>query len=170
MIAAAVIPINMLLTSAGMLRIGLSASLMSLGALDFGLIVDSAVIIVENALRRIGERQQATGRVLSKAERTETVAAAAREMIRPSLYGQAIIILVYVPLLSFQGVEGRMFVPMAVTVMVALVCAFVLSVALVPAAIALWLSRHVDHTENRIIATASKRVFSRAAPRNWHPI
>ncbi len=157
LIAAAVIPITMLLTSAGMLRVGLSANLMSLGALDFGLIVDGAVIIVENALRRIGERQHATGRVLNKAERTAVVAAAAREMIRPSVYGQAIIILVYVPLLSFQGVEGRMFAPMAVTVILALACAFVLSLTLVPAAIALWLSRHVQHEENRIVAATARR-------------
>jgi cobalt-zinc-cadmium resistance protein CzcA len=94
------------------------------GRPDFGLIVDGAVIIVENVLRRVAERQHATGQVLSKAERRETVAAAAREMIRPSVYGQAIIILVYVPLLTFQGVEGRMFTPMAVTVILALLFAF----------------------------------------------
>lgn len=156
LIAAAVIPVTMLLTSAGMLRLGLSANLMSLGALDFGLIVDGAVIIVENALRRLGERQHATGAVLGKAERMEVVAAAAREMIRPSVYGQAIIILVYAPLLTFQGVEGRMFTPMAVTVILALAFAFVLSLTLVPAAISLWLSRHVSHAENRIVAAASR--------------
>ncbi|MGI4719409.1 MAG: efflux RND transporter permease subunit [Janthinobacterium lividum] len=156
LIAAAVIPITLLLTSAGMLRAGVSANLMSLGALDFGLIVDGAVIIVENALRRIGERQQATGQVLSKAERREVVAAAAREMIRPSLYGQAIIILVYVPLLTFEGVEGRMFAPMAVTVILALAFALVLSLTLVPAAVGLWLSRQVSHKENRIVEATSR--------------
>ncbi|OIJ40000.1 efflux RND transporter permease subunit [Massilia timonae] len=155
LIAAAVIPVTMLMTSAGMLEAGLSANLMSLGALDFGLIVDGAVIIVENALRRIAERQHATGRILTKVERLETVAAAAREMIRPSVYGQAIIILVYVPLLTFQGVEGRMFAPMAVTVILALVFAFVLSLTFVPAAIALWLSRHVDEKENKLVKAVS---------------
>lgn len=155
LIAAAVIPVTMLLTSAGMLKVGLSANLMSLGALDFGLIVDGAVIIVENALRRIAERQHATGQVLSRSERLETVAAAAREMIRPSVYGQAIIILVYLPLLTFQGVEGRMFAPMALTVILALVFAFILSLTFVPAAIALWLSRHVDEKENRMIKAVS---------------
>lgn len=170
LIAAAVIPITMLLTSAGMLKVGLSANLMSLGALDFGLIVDGAVIIVENALRRIGERQQATGKVLDKAERMAVVAAAAREMIRPSVYGQAIIILVYVPLLSFQGVEGRMFAPMAVTVILALTCAFVLSLTMVPAVIALWLSRSVHHADNRIVAAAGRSYapwLDRAIARPW---
>lgn len=156
LIAAAVIPITMLLTSAGMLRAGVSANLMSLGALDFGLIVDGAVIIVENALRRLGERQQATGRPLERAERREVVAAAAREMIRPSVYGQAIIMLVYVPLLTFEGVEGRMFTPMAVTVILALACAFVLSLTLVPALIGLWLSRPVSHQENRLTAAVAR--------------
>lgn len=153
LIAAAVIPVTMLLTSAGMLKLGLSANLMSLGALDFGLIVDGAVIIVENVLRRIAERQYAAGEALSRSERLETVAAAAREMIRPSVYGQSIIMVVYVPLLTFQGVEGRMFAPMAVTVILALLFAFLLSLTVVPAAIALWLSRPVDHTENRLMTT-----------------
>lgn len=156
LIAAAVIPVTMLLTSAGMLRVGLSANLMSLGALDFGLIVDGAVIIVENALRRLGERQQDAGRTLTKAERRDVVASAAREMVRPSVYGQAIIMLVYVPLLSFQGVEGRMFSPMAVTVILALAFAFVLSLTMVPAAIGLWLSSPVQHKENRIVAATAK--------------
>jgi len=156
LIAAAVIPITMLLTSAGMLQAGVSANLMSLGALDFGLIVDGAVIIVENALRRIGEQQQASGKLLGKKERRDVVAAAAREMIRPSVYGQAIIMLVYLPLLTFQGVEGRMFAPMAVTVILALAFAFVLSLTFVPAAIGLWLSRHVRHEENRVVAAAAR--------------
>ncbi|GAA3274497.1 hypothetical protein GCM10020258_52590 [Sphingomonas yabuuchiae] len=90
-----------------MLRNGVSANLMSLGALDFGLIVDGAVIIVENALRRMAENQHREGRLLSVKERLDTVASAAREMIKPSVYGQAIIILVYVPLLTLTGVEGR---------------------------------------------------------------
>ena len=157
LIAAAVIPITMLLTSAGMLRAGVTANLMSLGALDFGLIVDGAVIIVENALRRLADRQHDAGRVLTKAERLEVVATAAREMIRPSVYGQGIIMLVYVPLLTFQGVEGRMFMPMAVTVILALAFAFVLSLTFVPAMIALWLSKHVEEQENRFVAGTTRR-------------
>ncbi|MGE0372896.1 MAG: efflux RND transporter permease subunit [Gammaproteobacteria bacterium] len=147
LITAAVIPITMLLTAAGMLRGGISANLMSLGALDFGLIVDGAVIITENSLRHLAERQHAAGRTLTKAERLQTVAKAAREMIRPSLYGQAIIILVYAPLLTFSGVEGKMFAPMAMTVMIALVAAFVLSLTLVPALITIAITGHVNERE-----------------------
>ncbi|MBN8812199.1 MULTISPECIES: efflux RND transporter permease subunit [unclassified Sphingomonas] len=157
LIAAAVIPVTMLLTGFGMLRLGVSANLMSLGALDFGLIVDGAVIIVENALRRLAERQHEAGRPLDRAERLETVSAAAREMIRPSVYGQAIIMLVYVPLLTLSGVEGKTFVPMAVTVILALACAFVLSLTFVPAAIAIWLSRRVEEKEGRIIGWLRRR-------------
>src|SRR3546814_15304280 len=104
-----VIPITMAMTSFGMLKGGVSANLMSLGALDFGLIVDGAVIIVENALRRIAERQHHYGRTLALEERLSVVTQAAREMIRPSVFGQAIIILVYVPLLMLTGVEGKTF-------------------------------------------------------------
>ena len=148
LIAALVIPITMLLTSAGMLRAGVSANLMSLGALDFGLIVDGAVIIVENALRRLAERQHALGDRLSLQERLTIVAASAREMIRPSVYGQAIIILVFLPLLTFSGVEGKMFEPMALTVIIALVIAFILSLTFVPAAIAAWISGRVERAMN----------------------
>ena len=152
LIAALVIPITMLLTATGMLRAGVSANLMSLGALDFGLIVDGAVIIVENALRRLGERQHQTGAELSLKERLAVVAAAAREMIHPSLYGQAIIILVYTPLLTFSGVEGKMFEPMALTVIIALLFAFVLSLTFVPAAIAAFLVGRVEEKESRVVA------------------
>jgi cobalt-zinc-cadmium resistance protein CzcA len=157
LVAALVIPITMLLTATGMLRAGVSANLMSLGALDFGLIVDGAVIIVENALRRLGERQHETGGRLSLNERLAVVAASAREMIRPSLYGQAIIILVYTPLLTFSGVEGKMFEPMALTVIIALLFAFVLSVTFVPAAIAAFLGSRVDERESRIIVAIKRR-------------
>ncbi|MDO6415339.1 CusA/CzcA family heavy metal efflux RND transporter [Sphingomonas sp. BIUV-7] len=151
LIAALVIPITMLLTATGMLRAGVSANLMSLGALDFGLIVDGAVIIVENALRRLGERQHETGAPLPLAERLAVVAASAREMIRPSLYGQAIIILVYTPLLTFSGVEGKMFEPMALTVIIALLFAFVLSVTFVPAAVGAFLVGRVEEKESGIV-------------------
>ena len=152
LIAALVIPVTMLMTSFGMLKGGVSANLMSLGALDFGLIVDGAVIIVENALRRIAERQHRLGRSLLPQERLEAVARAAREMIRPTVFGQAIIILVYVPMLTLTGVEGKTFSPMALTVIMALVSAFVLSLTFVPAMLAIWLSRPVEEKEGRIMA------------------
>ncbi|KQN06940.1 efflux RND transporter permease subunit [Sphingomonas sp. Leaf25] len=157
LIAALVIPITMLLTSVGMLRAGVSANLMSLGALDFGLIVDGAVIIVENALRRLGDAQHGRSEPLPLRQRLDLVAASAREMIRPSVYGQAIIILVYAPLLTFTGVEGKMFEPMALTVIIALVFAFILSMTFVPAAIAIWLSRPVDEKESRVIGWLRRR-------------
>lgn len=157
LIAALVIPVTMLLTSIGMLQAGVSANLMSLGALDFGLIVDGAVIIVENALRRLGEAQHGRDGPLSLRNRLDLIAASAREMIRPSVYGQAIIILVYAPLLTFTGVEGKMFEPMALTVIIALVFAFILSMTFVPAAIAIGLSRPVDEQESRIIGWLRRR-------------
>ena len=157
LIAALVIPITMLLTATGMLRVGVSANLMSLGALDFGLIVDGAIIIVENALRRLGERQHETEGELPMPERLAIVAASAREMIRPSVYGQAIIILVYVPLLTFSGVEGKMFEPMALTVIIALAAAFILSLTFVPAAIAAFLARRVAEKESRAIVWLRSR-------------
>jgi cobalt-zinc-cadmium resistance protein CzcA len=130
---------------------------MSLGALDFGLIVDGAVIIVENALSRMAHRQEHFGRLLTVQERLATVATAAREMIRPSVYGQAIIILVYVPLLTLTGVEGKTFVPMALTVIIALAFAFVLSLTAVPAAIAIWLSKRISEKEGRIMGWLKAR-------------
>ncbi len=151
LITALVIPLAMLMTAAGMLQGRISANLMSLGALDFGLIVDGAVIITENALRHLAEKQQATGRTLSLSERLETIKAAAEEMIGPSVYGQAIIILVYVPLLTFSGVEGKMFEPMALTVILALVSAFVLSLTFVPALIAIAVTGRVKETDNPAI-------------------
>ena len=157
LIAALVIPITMLMTSFGMLRGGVSANLMSLGALDFGLIVDGAVIIVENALRRIAERQHHLERTLTLEERLNSVARAAREMIRPSVFGQAIIILVYVPLLTLSGVEGKTFTPMALTVIIALVCAFVLSLTFVPAMLAIWLSKPVEEKEGRIMSWLKRK-------------
>jgi cobalt-zinc-cadmium resistance protein CzcA len=157
LIAAIVIPITMLLTATGMLRAGVSANLMSLGALDFGLIVDGAIIIVENALRRLGERQHETEDELPLSERLAIIAASAREMIRPSVYGQAIIILVYVPLLTFSGVERKMFEPMALTVIIALAFAFVLSLTFVPAAIAAFLVKRIDEKESPIVVWLRSR-------------
>lgn len=157
LIAAMVIPITMLLTSIGMLQAGVSANLMSLGALDFGLIVDGAVIIVENSLRRLGEAQHDREEVLPLSERLAIVAGSAREMIRPSVYGQAIIILVYAPLLTFTGVEGKMFEPMALTVIIALIFAFILSLTFVPAAIACLLSKRVKEKEVQIVSWLRRR-------------
>ncbi|CAX22820.1 efflux RND transporter permease subunit [Methylorubrum extorquens] len=150
-ITALVIPVAMLMTMSGMVEARISANLMSLGALDFGLIVDGAVIITENALRHLAERQQGLGRQLDLEERLATVRASAEEMIKPSLYGQAIIILVYVPLLTFTGVEGKMFEPMALTVIIALAAAFVLSLTFVPALIAIVITGKVTEKDNLII-------------------
>ncbi|WP_331298177.1 CusA/CzcA family heavy metal efflux RND transporter [Methylobacterium oryzae] len=151
LIAALVIPAAMLMTVTGMVEGRISANLMSLGALDFGLIVDGAVIITENALRHLAERQHALGRPLVLEERLETVRDSAEEMIAPSLYGQAIIMLVYVPLLTFTGVEGKMFQPMALTVILALAAAFVLSLTFVPALIAIALTGRVTKAENPLV-------------------
>jgi heavy metal efflux system protein len=150
-ITAMVIPLAMLMTAAGMLQARISANLMSLGALDFGLIVDGAVIITENTLRHLAEKQQAKGQVLSLTDRLQTVQAAAEEMIGPSVYGQAIIILVYVPLLTFSGVEGKMFEPMALTVILALVAALVLSLTFVPALISIFITARVTEGDNSAI-------------------
>jgi cobalt-zinc-cadmium resistance protein CzcA len=151
LITALVIPVTMMVTATGMLAGRISANLMSLGALDFGLIVDGAVIIAENSLRHLAERQHAVERTLSLPERLETVRVSAEEMIKPSVYGQAIIILVYVPLLTFTGVEGKTFTPMALTVLLALVAAFVLSLTFVPAMIATFVSGRVSESENALI-------------------
>ena len=151
LITAFVIPIAMLMTMTGMVQGRISANLMSLGALDFGLIVDGAVIIAENTLRKLAERQHELGQRLTLGERLSTVIESAEEMIKPSVYGQAIIILVYVPLLTFTGVEGKMFEPMALTVIIALVAAFVLSLTFVPAAIAIAVTGRVQEKENMFV-------------------
>ena len=171
LIAALVIPVAMLMTATGMLQGRISANLMSLGALDFGLIVDGAVIIAENTLRHLAERQAASGRVLSISERLQTVRAAAEEMIGPTVYGQAIIIIVYVPLLTFGGVEGKMFEPMALTVILALGAAFVLSLTLVPALVAIFVTGRVSEGDNWIVrqlktsyAPLLKRTIKRPRP------
>ena len=154
LIAALVIPITMLLTATGMLKYGISANLMSLGALDFGLIVDGAVIITENALRRLAHRQEKEGRLLARSERLHEVMVASKEMIQPTVFGQIIIITVYVPLLTFSGIEGKMFEPMAITVIIALLAAFVLSLTFVPAMLALCITGRVREKENLAIRRA----------------
>jgi cobalt-zinc-cadmium resistance protein CzcA len=152
LITALVIPLAMLFTLTGMARGGVSANLMSLGALDFGLIVDGAVIIIENCLRRFGERQHHLGRQLNLAERFEETASATAEVIRPSLFGLGIITAVYLPIFALTGVEGKMFHPMAITVVLALTGAMILSLTFVPAAIALALGGKVEEKENRLMA------------------
>lgn len=158
-IAALMIPLSMLMTSIGMVQAKISGNLMSLGALDFGLIVDGAVIITENCLRRLSERQKHEKHQLSLDERLEEVAIAAREMIQPTVYGQAIILTVYIPLLTFSGVEGKMFEPMALTVIFALIAAFILSLTFIPAMIAIFVKPKIDEKENIIVSTA-KRFYS----------
>jgi len=154
LITAAVIPLAMLATITGMVQSGVSANLMSLGALDFGLIVDGAVIIVENAIRRLAEVQRNNGGKLDLKDRLNLVFEATNEVIRPSLFGVTIITVVYIPLFSLTGVEGKMFHPMAATVVMALLSALVLSLTLVPAAVALFMTGKVSEKESRIIVAA----------------
>lgn len=137
-ITALVIPLSFLFAATAMNRFGISANLLSLGALDFGLIVDGAVVVVENTLRRLSLERQRLNQPLTLSQRLGVAAAAAREMARPAAFGQAIILLVYAPLLMFEGVEGKMFGPMAATVMLALLGAFILSFTFVPALTAIW--------------------------------
>ncbi|MCP5348387.1 MAG: CusA/CzcA family heavy metal efflux RND transporter [Gammaproteobacteria bacterium] len=153
LITAMVIPISMLATISGMVEAGVSANLMSLGALDFGLIVDGAVIIVENSIRRLG---LATHRdsVLSLKERMEVVFEATNEVIRPSLFGVAIITLVYIPIFTLTGIEGKMFHPMAITVIIALMSAMILSLTFVPAAVALFITGKVSEKKNPVMQSA----------------
>ncbi|MGE0810143.1 MAG: efflux RND transporter permease subunit [Immundisolibacter sp.] len=153
LLTAAVIPLAMLMTFTGMVQSRTSANLMSLGALDFGLIVDGAVIIVENCLRRLG-LATAGGRSLSQAERLDVVFDATNEVIRPSLFGVGIITAVYLPVFALTGVEGKMFHPMAITVVVALTAALVLSLTFVPAAVALALRGPVAAHDNRLMRAA----------------
>ena len=153
-ITAAVIPLAMLATITGMVQTGVSANLMSLGALDFGLIVDGAVIIVENCIRRLSEAQRRTGSVLPIKERLEVVYEATNEVIRPSLFGVMIITIVYIPIFSLTGVEGKMFHPMAATVILALLAAMVFSITIVPAAVAMFMSGKVSEKESPIIVGA----------------
>ncbi|MDG5746868.1 CusA/CzcA family heavy metal efflux RND transporter [Qipengyuania sp. XHP0207] len=169
-IAALVIPISMLMAAVGMNRLGVSGNLMSLGALDFGLIVDGAVIIVENSVARLAARQHREGRLLSLGERLTETRLAAQEMIKPTVYGQAIILLVYAPLLTFTGVEGKTFSPMAITVMLALASAFVLSLTFVPAMIAVLLNRKLTEKEVKPVRMAKERygpALRRAIARPW---
>lgn len=161
LITAAVIPLSMLLTFTGMRAGGVSANLMSLGALDFGLIVDGAVIIVENCLRRLGIAQHQMGRLADREERFQIVSGAAAEVIKPSIVGVLIITIVYLPILALTGIEGKMFQPMAITVIIALTAALLLSLTFVPAAVAMFVTGKVDEKENRIMRGA-RRLYAPA--------
>ena len=155
LITAAVIPLTMLFTITGMVEAGVSANLMSLGALDFGLIVDGAVIIVENAIRRLAQAQQGHA-PLQRRERLDVVFAATNEVIRPSLFGVGIITLVYLPIFTLTGVEGKMFHPMAITVVMALLAAMLLALVFIPAALGLFMTGSSATHENRLMRAAQR--------------
>lgn len=155
-ITAMVIPIAMLMTITGMVERNVSGNLMSLGALDFGLIVDGAVIIIENCIRRFGLEQKELGRLLTKDERFKLTAKAATEVIQPSVFGVIIITVVYIPIFALTGVEGKMFHPMAFTVVTALLSALVLSLTFVPAAVALFVKGKVEEKDNLVIRGSKK--------------
>ncbi|WP_291076083.1 CusA/CzcA family heavy metal efflux RND transporter [Hyphomonas sp.] len=154
LITAAVIPLAMLMTITGMVENGVSGNLMSLGALDFGLIVDGAVIIVENCLRRFAEEQGKLGRLLTRDERFSLAAQASSEVIRPSIFGVIIITVVYFPIFALTGIEGKMFHPMAFTVVLALTSALILSLTFVPAAVALIVRGRVTEKESFVMKGA----------------
>ena len=159
LITAMVIPLAMLFTFTGMFTHKVSANLMSLGALDFGIIVDGAVVIVESAIRRLAHAQQRHGRLLTRSERLHEVFAAAKEARRALIFGQLIIMVVYLPIFALTGVAGKMFHPMAFTVVIALLGAMILSVTFVPAAIALFVTGKVKEEENLVMRSA-RRVYA----------
>jgi len=154
LITAVVIPLTMLGTITGMVEANVSANLMSLGALDFGLIVDGAVIIVENTIRRLSQAQHQQKGLLERKERLYIVFTATNEVIRPSLFGIAIITLVYLPIFSLTGVEGLMFHPMAITVVIALLVAMVLALVFIPAVLALCMTGSIAEGENWLMRGA----------------
>ena len=149
LITACIIPLSMLFTFMGMAEQKISANLMSLGALDFGIIIDGAVVIVENCIRRLAEAQKMKGRLLNRSERLEEVFLAAKQARRPLIFGQLIILVVYLPIFTLSGVEAKLFHPMAMTVVLALIGAMILSVTFVPAALALFVTGEVKEIESR---------------------
>jgi len=156
LLTATVIPISMLMLITGMVETKVSANLMSLGALDFGLIVDGAVIIVENCILRLANQQHKLGRILNLEERLQTVYSATREVFTPSLISVLVVVLVNLPILALTGVEGKMFTPMAMAVIMALLSALVLSLTFVPAAVALLLTGHIKEKDNLIVSSAKR--------------
>ncbi|WEK46346.1 MAG: CusA/CzcA family heavy metal efflux RND transporter [Candidatus Andeanibacterium colombiense] len=170
LIAVLVIPFSFLMMAMGMNAFGVPGNLMSLGALDFGLIVDGAVIIIENCLARLAHRQEHEGRLLDLRERLQETIRASQEMIRPTVFGQAIILLAFAPLLMFTGVEGKTFGPMAITIMLALVAAFLLAITLVPALVALLIRGKVSEEDVWLIRKAKERyvpLLERSLQRPW---
>lgn len=158
-ITALIIPLSMLFAISGMAANRVSGNLMSLGAIDFGLIVDGAVIVTENALLRLGQQQKKLGRLLSLQERFEVIINSTREVFQPAVFGVFIIMLVYIPIFALSGVEGKMFEPMAFTVVAALLGALILTVTFVPAAIAIFVKGQVQHKEN-ILMRGVRRAYS----------
>ena len=156
LLTAMVIPLSMLFLITGMVQNKVSANLMSLGALDFGLIVDGAVIIVENCLRRLAIEQHRLGRLLDRGERFQMVYVASREVFGPSFVSVIVVVLVNLPIFALTGVEGKMFHPMAFTVVVALIGAMILSLTFVPAAVALFVTGRVEEKESRVMGTARR--------------
>ena len=154
LIVACAIPLSFLFALTGMRQFGISGNLMSLGAVDFGLIIDGAVVIVENIVRQLGQRQHQLGRVLTEEERTRTVLAASKQVGSPMFFGVVIITVVYIPILALTGIEGKMFHPMALTVMLALGGALVLALTLMPALCSLLLRGHIHEGDNRLIRFA----------------
>ena len=154
LITALAIPLSMLLAATAMVQNKISGNLMSLGAVDFGIIVDGAVIIVENCLRMLAEKQHQLGRKLTLKERLHEVMLASKQMIQPSVAGQAIIITVYLPILALTGVEGKMFHPMAMTVIFALAGAFIISLTFIPAMVAIVMRGRVREKENWLVGLA----------------
>jgi cobalt-zinc-cadmium resistance protein CzcA len=158
LITAMVIPLSMLFTFTGMVTWKVSANLLSLGALDFGIIIDGAVVIVENCVRRLAHAQEKLGRPLTLKERFHEVFVASGEARRPLLFGQLIIMVVYLPIFALTGVEGRMFHPMAITVVIALIGAMILSITFIPAAVALFIGKTVEEKESKLMLGA-KRLY-----------
>ena len=159
LIVSLAIPLSFLFAITGMVQGRVSGNLMSLGAVDFGLIIDGAVVMVENAIRRLGLRQHELGRLLSPSERHETVRDACREVATPTFFGVLIITIVYVPILALTGIEGKMFKPMAITVMLALVGALILSLTLMPVLCSFFLGGKISEKESLLIR-AAKRVYA----------
>ncbi len=158
-IVALVIPLSMLFAMTGMVRLGLSGNLMSLGAVDFGLIIDGAVVMVENIVRHLGEKQHALGRKLTAQERSREVLHSAKEVANPMFFGVLIITVVYLPILALQGIEGKMFKPMAVVVMLALGGSLVLALTLMPVLCSFLLGGNIREKDNWLVSLV-KRLYT----------
>lgn len=151
LIVALAIPLSMLFAFIGMLQFGVSGNLMSLGAIDFGLIVDGAVVITENVIRQLGKKQHSLGRVLNRDERIQTILNASKEVGRPTAFGVAIITIVYIPILALTGIEGKTFKPMALTVIFALLGALLLALMLIPALCSYFITKKVNEADNAVV-------------------